>query len=85
MALILIFLFLSLCSVVFLRSNYNVSAVASTIAVFVSGKIPGLFFKGLTKNNKFTGRTRSGMMKEIDEAVKEYIEERNKSYDIPLD
>lgn len=83
MALIFIFLFLSLCSVIFLRNNYNVSAVASTIAVFVSGKIPGLFL-GLTKNNKFTGRTKSGMMKEIGEAVKEYIEERNSSYVVPL-
>lgn len=76
MALILIFLFLSLCSVIFLRSTYNVRAVASTIAVFVSWKIPGLFFKGLTKKEKFTGRTKRGMIKEIDEAVKEYIEEK---------
>ena len=77
MALILIFLFLSLCSVIFLRNTYNVTAVASTIAIFVSGKIPGLFFKELTKKQKFTGRTKSDMIKEIDEAVKEYIKERN--------
>ena len=96
MALILIFLFLSLCSVIFLRNTYNVTALASTIAVFVSGKIPGLFFKGLTKKAKFTGRTKSDMTKKIDEAVKEYIEKRNGIYlftyffkfhlnDIPLD
>lgn len=77
MALILIFLFLSLCSVIFLRNTYNVTAVASTIAIFVSGKIPGLFFKGLTKKEKFTGRTKSGMIKEIDKAVQEYIKEKN--------
>ena len=77
MALILIFLFLSLCSVIFLRATYNVTAVASTIAIFVSGKIPGLFFKGLTKKEKFTGRAKSGMVKEIDEAVREYIKEKN--------
>ena len=85
MALILIFLFLSLCSVIFLRATYNVTAVASTIAIFVTGKIPGLFFKGLTKKEKFTGRTKSGMIKEIDEAVKEYIKEKNSIYDIELD
>ena len=79
-AFILIFLFLSLCSVIFLRNTYNVTAVASAIAVFVNGKIPGLFFKGLTKEKKFTGRTKSGMIKEIDEAVLEYIEERNRIY-----
>ena len=96
LALILIFLFLSLCSVIFLRNTYTVPALASTIAVFVSGKIPGLFFQGLTKKTKFTGRTKSGMTKKIDEAVKEYIEKGNGNYlftyffkfhlnDIPLD
>ena len=77
MALILIFLFLSLCSVIFLRNTYNVTAVPSIIAIFVSGQIPALFFKELTKREKFTGRTKSGMVKEIDEAVKEYIREKN--------
>ena len=85
MALILLFLFLSLCSVIFLRNTYNVTAVASAIAVFVSGQIPGLFFTGLTKEKKFTGRTRKGMIKEIDAAVLEYIKKRNDIYDIPLD
>lgn len=60
-----------------MKNTYKVTAVASTIAIFVSGKIPGLFFKGLTKKEKFTGRTKSGMIKEIDEAVKEYIKTKN--------
>ena len=72
MVLILIFLFLALCAIIFLRTTYSVSAVVSTIAVFVSGKIPGLFFKGLTTENKFSGATKSVMMAKIEEAVKEY-------------
>ena len=57
MALILMFLFLSLCSFIFFSNTYNVTAVASTIAKFVSGKIPALFFKELTKKEKCTGQT----------------------------
>lgn len=49
----------------------------STIALIVSGKIPELFFKELTKKEIFTGRTKIDMTKEIDEAVKEYIREKN--------
>lgn len=44
MALILIFLFLALCAVIFLRNTYSVSAVASTIAVFFKWKNTGFVF-----------------------------------------
>ena len=77
MALILIFLVLALCSIMFLGKTYSISAVASTIAVFVTGVIPGLFFRGITKGNKFSGAAKSVMMKEIKEAVKEYNNDRN--------
>ena len=73
MTVILIFLFLALCSVIFLGNNYNIPAVASTIAVFVSGVIPGLFFKGLTNAKKFSGAKKEEMMGEIELAVKEYV------------
>ena len=72
MAIILIFLVLALCSVIFFGNTYNISAVASTIAVFVSGVIPGLFFKGLTKQNKFTGEKKHEMVNETKKAVEEY-------------
>ena len=72
MAIILIFLFLALCSVIFFGNTYNISVVASTIAVFVSGVIPGLFFKGLTKQKKFTGEKKHEMVNETEKAVKEY-------------
>ena len=78
MALILIFLFLALCSIIFFGHTYNISAVVSTIAVFVSGKIPGLFFKSLTKEKTFKGATKIRMMTKIEEAVKDYIKIRNK-------
>ncbi len=74
MALILIFLFLSLCAIIFLGNMNSISGVVSTIAVFVTGVIPGLFFKGLTKEKRFIGQTRRTMMNKIEKGVKEYIE-----------
>lgn len=73
MTVILIFLFLALCSVIFLGNSYKIPAIASTIAVFVSGVIPGLFFKGLTNAKKFSGAKKEEMMGEIELAVKEYV------------
>ena len=75
MTLILIFLFLSLCSVIFLGNSNNIPSVASTIAVFLSGIIPGLFFKGLINAKKFSGAKKEEMMGEIELAVKEYVRE----------
>ena len=75
MTLILIFLFLSLCSVIFLGNSNNIPSVASTIAVFLSGIIPGLFFKGLINTKKFSGAKKEEMMGEIELAVKEYVRE----------
>ena len=77
MVAIFLFLFLALCAIIFLGNTYNISAVASTIAVFVTGVIPGLFFEGLTKAHRFSGATKSGMMKKIEKAVEEYIREIN--------
>ena len=73
MALISIFLFLSWCSIIFLGNTYNISAVVATIAVFVSGVIPRFFFKGLTKEKRFSGPTRKRMIKNIEKTVKDYI------------
>ena len=77
MVAIFLFLFLALCAIIFLGNTYNISAVASTIAVFVTGVIPGLFFEGLTKAHRFSGATKSGMMKKIEKAVQEYIRKIN--------
>ena len=74
MAIILIFLFLVFCSVFLVTDTSSMSAVPSTIAVFLSGAIPGLFFKGLTHGKRFTGETRVRMIREIEEAVIKYKE-----------
>jgi len=74
MSIILTFLILALCSVKFFGNTYNVSTAASTIAVFVSGVIPGLFFKGLTKEKIFTGAEKHHMMDGIEKAIKSYAE-----------
>ena len=74
MAIILIFLFLVFCSVFLVTDASSMSAVPSTIAVFLSGAIPSLFFKGLTNESRFTGETKARMIREIEEAVTEYQE-----------
>ncbi|XP_022805373.1 uncharacterized protein LOC111342531, partial [Stylophora pistillata] len=43
MGLILVFLFLSWCSIIFLGDTYKISSVVSTILVLVTGVIPGFF------------------------------------------
>ena len=74
MSIILTCLILALCSVKFFGNTYNVATAASTIAVFVSGVIPGLFFKGLTKEQIFTGAEKHHMMDGIEKAIKSYAE-----------
>ena len=74
MAIILIFIFLVFCSVFLMTDTSSMSAVPSTIAVFLSGAIHGLFFKGLTHGKRFTGETRVRMIREIEEAVIKYKE-----------
>ena len=74
MAIILIFLFLVFCSVFLVTDASSMSAMPSTIAVFLSGAIPSLLFKGLTHGKRFTGETRVRMIREIEEAVIKYKE-----------
>ena len=47
----------------------SISAVPSTIAVFLSGAIPNLLFKGLTHGKRFPCETKVRMIREIEEAV----------------
>ena len=72
MVLILFFLFLVVYSIIVFGSEYKASALLSTIYVFVGGLIPALVFKGLTKGNKFTGRAKIRIEREIERAVTEY-------------
>ena len=77
MALITIFLSLFLSVVLFFKATYSISAVMSAVSVFVSGVIPRLFFKGITKGKVFVGWEKIKMKREIEIAVEEFDRERN--------
>ena len=49
----------------------------ATVSVFVSGAIPALFFKGITKGKAFIGWEKIKMKREIETAVEEFDRERN--------
>ena len=74
-AVIVTFLFLTISSIIFFKNEYEISTLVSTIAVFLSGAIPSLFFKGLTKGKRFTGWRKIELKKKIEAAVTEYVQE----------
>lgn len=76
-AVIVTFLFLTISSIIFFKNEYEISTLVSTIAVFLSGAIPSLFFKGLTKGKKFTGWRKIKLKKKIEAIVTEYVQETN--------
>lgn len=76
MGLILIFLFVSWCSIIFFGRTFKISSVVSKVTVFVAGVITRLFFKGLTKEKRFSGLTRRQMLAKIENAVKHNIERK---------
>lgn len=77
-AVIVTFLFLAVSSIIFFGNAYDISTVVSTIAVFVSGIIPSLFFKGLTKGENFSGWAKIKVKRQIETAVKEFCRERGR-------
>ena len=72
-AVIVTFLFLTISSIIFFKNEYEISTLVSTIAVFLSGAIPSLFFKGLTKGKRFTGWRKIKLKKKIEAVVTEYV------------
>ena len=74
-AVIVTFLFLTISSIIFFKNEYEISTLVSTIAVFLSGAIPSLFFKGLTKGKKFIGWRKIKLKKKIEAVVTEYVQE----------
>ena len=76
-AVIVTFLFLTISSIIFFKNEYEISTLVSTIAVFLSGAIPSLFFKGLTKGKKFTGWRKIKLKEKIEAVVTEYVQETN--------
>ena len=71
MAIIFLTAFLALCVVFFASDSYKISPVASTIAVFVSGKMPVLLLRDV---NNFNGWEKITTKRKIKEAVKRYID-----------
>ena len=71
-ALIVTFLSLFLTAVLFFKDTYSISAGISTVSVVVSGVIPGLFFKGITKGKVFIGWEKIKLKREIEIAVEEF-------------
>ena len=77
MALIIMFLSLSLSAVLFFKGTYSISTVISSVSVFISGLIPALFFKRITKGKVFTGWEKIKMKRQIEIAMEEFDRERN--------
>ena len=77
-AVILIFLFLMISSIIFFGNEYDISTLVSTIAVFISGAIPSLFFKGLTGGKNLVGWRKIKLEREIKKAVKNYKAKRSR-------
>ena len=73
-AVIVTFLFLTISSIIFFKNEYKISTLVSTIAVFLSGAIPSVFFKGLTKGKRFTGWRKIKLKKKIEAVVTQYVE-----------
>ena len=72
---IVTFLFLTISSIIFFKNEYEISTLVSTIAVFLSGALPSLFFKGLTKGKRFIGWRKIKLKKKIEAVVTEYVQE----------
>ena len=71
------FLFLTISSIIFFRNEYEISTLLSIIAVFISGAIPTLFLKGLTRGKNFSGWRKIQLERKIEVAAREYEREVN--------
>ena len=78
MAIIFLFLFLSLFAILMFKFMNDISVLISTVFVFVSGVIPSLIFGRFTKKEKFSRWNKIKMEKKIKDAVDEYIVKRLK-------
>lgn len=74
MAFIFFSAFLALCAIFFANDSYKISAVASTIAVFISGKIPTLLLHAGADN--FNGWEKIKRKRKIREAVANFVKNK---------
>ena len=73
---ILIFLLIALSAIFLFKVAYNSSAIVSTIAVFVSGKMSEVFFSRVTTGYSFIGWKKLRTKDKIRSAIKEYLREK---------
>lgn len=79
MLIILGILLLAVTTIVFFGEEYNNSPLISAAAVLLSGKIPDMFFRGLSnKREKFQGWDKIQKEMEIEKAVNDFIKARQK-------
>ena len=77
MVFVSVYLFLALFSIVFAGNKYDISTLTLIISVLFTGSIPSLFLKPLTTNTNVNGWAKIKMVREIDQAMKEYSDSRN--------
>ena len=73
MALIILFLGLFFFAVLVFETIEEISALVSTVFVFISGVIPQLIFKTSTKKKQFSGWDKIKIDNKIKEAVRAYV------------
>ena len=69
---IVIFLIVALAAILLFKMTYNSSAVVSSIAVFLSGRISEVFFTGVTAGQSFSGWEKLRKREMILSAIKHY-------------
>lgn len=80
---IVIFLIVALSAILLFKVTYNLSAVVSSIAVFLSGKISEMFFTGVTTGYSFSGWEKIEKGKLIKDAVQEFIDQKEEPLKTP--
>ena len=73
MALIILFLGLFFFAVIVFETMEEISALVSTVFVFISGIIPQLIFKTSTKKKQFSGWDKIKIDNKIKKAVRAYV------------
>ncbi|XP_067019097.1 uncharacterized protein [Acropora muricata] len=73
MVFVSVYLLLALSSIVFFGSKYDISTLTLIISVLFTGSIPSLFLKPLTTNTNVNGWAKVKMVREIDQAMKEFL------------
>ena len=70
---IVIFLIVALAAILLFKVTYNSSAVVSSIAVFLSGKMSEVFFTGVTAGHSFSGWEKLRKREMIQSAIRDFM------------